>query len=156
MAIEETKKKIHFTPYAAVKGRSKDTSPAPTASVSKKYGTIQFSKGLITETGMDGKFVRLYYEPTKKIIGWRLREKIDQTEMKVWKLCRPSKNGTWVLGIGKMLGEFSGRLKQDAYLSMPVQKYREVEKFDPHTGEVFYFVELMEPVEDAKKGDITD
>lgn len=152
MAIEETKKKIHFVPYTTVKGRTKDVSPPPTASVSVKYGTIQFSAGLIREAAMEGKFVRLYYEPTKKVIGWQVREKIDQTEMKVWKLCRPSKNGTWILGVGKLLGELKGKLHKDSYLSMPVKKYREMERLDEHANEIFYFVELVDEVD--TKGEI--
>lgn len=150
MAIEETRKKIHFSPYTTVKGRKEDNSTAPTAAVSVKYGTITFSKGLVRETSMEGKFVRLYYEPTKKIVGWQLREKIAQEEMKVWKLCKPGQSGTWSLGIGKMLNEFNGRLKSESYLSLPVQKYREMDKLDSHANEIFYFVELVEPDKNSK------
>lgn len=94
---------------------------------------------------MAGKFVRLYYDPIRKVIGWRVRASVDQGDMKVWKLCRPNAtNGNWGLNIKKMLDDFNGRLKKDTYQALPVQKYREMNPLEEHSGEVFYFVELRE------------
>jgi hypothetical protein len=152
MAIEETKKKIHFLPYVATKGRVKDTAPAPAASVSRKYNRITFSRALIQETGMAGKFVRLYFEPNKKVIGWQLRETVAQNEMKSWKLCRVTPSGNWGLNIKKMLSMFVG-LNQEKYSELPVQKYRETSALDEHHGEVFYFVQLVGQSEKKANGD---
>lgn len=150
MAIPETRKKIAFTPWTTTKGAPKAShETVPTASVYKKFGTLQFSKTLISETGMAGKFIRLYFEPTRKIIGWQLRTKVEQEEMKVWKLVRPTKSGTWSLGIRKMLNEI--RLSKDSYPKLPVQKYREMSLLEHHHNEVFYFIELVEEAESAPK-----
>lgn len=149
--IEETKKKIHFRAFKQTKGRSKDTNPAPTVIVSKKFGTITFSKGCIREAGMEGKFVRIYYEPTRKIIGWQVREKVEQEEMKIWKLCRPNKVGIWTMGIKKLLLEFNGSLTQDSYTGLPVQKYRDMTPFGEYKDQVFYFVDLGEAINNQTK-----
>ncbi len=145
MAIEETKKKIHFRPWVNEKGRPVDVTPPPTVNVSKKYGTITFSKGAVRETNMTGKFVKLFYEPTKKIIGWQTREKIEQHEMKTWKLCTPTKSGTWVLGIKKLLDEFNDSLTSETYVGLKVQKYREMGPLDQYSNQTFYFIEVKEP-----------
>lgn len=150
MAIAETKKKIHFQPYVATKGRIKDTDPAPTATVSRKYNRITFTRALIQETGMAGKFVRLYSEPGKKIVGWQLREEVEQGEMKSWKLCRVTPSGNWGMNIKKMLDGFLG-LTREKYV-LPVQKYREMDALDPHHGEVFYFVALAEQADKKNEG----
>jgi len=65
--IKEVKKKIHFIAFAPTRGRIKDTSPEPTAAVNGKYKRIIFSPALIRETGMDGKFVRLYYVQQRRL-----------------------------------------------------------------------------------------
>lgn len=130
-------------PYQTTKGRAEDTSAPPTVVVNKKFGRLVFSRAAIREIGMVGKFVKLYYEPTRKIIGWRIRDKVEQTEMKAWKLCKPNKTtGTWTMGIKKMLDEFNGSLTRESYPALPVQKYREMDKLHEHTGEIFYFVEV--------------
>lgn len=144
MAIEETKKKIHFRPWTNQKGRPVDNDPPPTVNVSKKYGTLTFSKGCVRDTNMGGKFVKLFYEPTKKIIGWQTRDKVEQQEMKTWKLCTPSKSGTWTLGIKKLLDEFNGSLKSESYAGLEVQKYREIGQLEEYSNQVFYFVEIKE------------
>lgn len=146
MAIEETKRKIHFRPFVQTKGRPVDTEPPPTVNVSKKFGTITFSKGAVKQTNMADKFVKLFYEPTKKVIGWQVGEKgMGLEEVKSWKLCTPNpKTGTWSLGAKKLLSEFSG-LTKDSYLNLPVQKYREMGALDQYSGQTFYFVEVKEP-----------
>lgn len=142
--IEETKRKIHFIPFKAEKGRKPDVSKPPVVSVSTKYNRLTFGKKTIKTLGMGGKFIKLYYEPTKKIIGWRITDKLEQAEMKSWKLCQPKESvGVWYMAISGILDEM--RLKPDfTYSDLPIQKYREMENLDPNSGQIFYFVEVKE------------
>lgn len=136
------KRRYTIRPYVTVKGKPRDTRTAPTVTVSKKYGTIVFSKGCIDQLGMAGKFVKLFYEPTKRVIGWQVRDRIDQNEMKLWKLCKPAKAGTWVMGVKRMLDEFNGALRQQSYPGLEVQRYREMGPLDEYSGQTFFFVEV--------------
>lgn len=144
--IRETKAKIHFTPYIIKKGRAeKDvTEKSPVASVSVKYGRLNFTSHAIKEIGMAGKWVKLYYEPHRKIIGWRVKDKVENGELKTWKLCQPDKNnGTWGMSITKMLTEFKG-LTQESYLNLEIQKYKDIGggHLNQYAGETFFFIEV--------------
>lgn len=152
MAIKETTKKIHFMPYVAKKGREKDTDPAPTVTVNRKYNYILFSKSAIKEMGLDGKFLHFYFEPIKKIIGWQVRETIQQSDMKAWRLVKAPKAGNWKTTIKKMLDEFNGRLTKVSYEALPVQRYREINPLSEYKNQVFYFIELIDNPEELKKG----
>jgi len=148
MAIEETRKKIHFTAYNPDAPSPVKKEKAPTVVVNRKYNKILFGKKAMAEMDMEGKFIRLYYEPTRKIIGWQLREKVEQHEMKTWKLVRANEQTlSYAIGIKKMLDDMGGRLTAEAY-KVPIQKYREMATLDPHSGEIFYFVELVDEVKD--------
>lgn len=150
--IKETTKKIHFIAYSPKKGRIEDTAPAPTVTVNRKVNRISFSKATVLETGMNGKFLRLYYEPIKKVIGWQIRDKVDHAEMKQWKLVKALAGGGWGMNIKKMLDAFDGRLSKEVYEKIPVQKYREINALSEYKNEVFYFVELNDNPEELRKG----
>lgn len=151
--IKETTNKIHWVPFSATKGREADTSPAPTATVNKKFGYITFASGAIAEMGADGMFIKFYFEPVKKIIGWQLRKQVQQSEMKSWKLGTPHhKLRNFKVGIGKLLKQFDGRITKEAYADLPIQKYREINPLSEYKNEVFYFVELIDNPEELKKG----
>lgn len=151
MSIQETQRKIHFVPFDGRRGRPKDDSPSPTLSINRKYGMVTFSKAIINELGLEGKFVHLYYEPTRKIIGFQVKTSVNQSLMKQWKMVKKNPTtGVWKATITKILGEFRG-LTRESYLDLPVKKY--VEKDDLlNRGEVFYYVQLVEDPEELKKG----
>lgn len=143
--IKETTKKIYFISFDGKKGRgAKDpTELAPTVGVSTKHKKIVFGKVALREMGMAHKWVRFYIDPSKNIIGWRIRDKVEQSEMKVWKLCKPhASTGVWSMSIVKLLNEF-GTLKQEKY-SPEIQKYRDVGAMG--TGDVYYFIQLKDEV----------
>lgn len=144
--IEETKKKIHFMPYSVKKGRVKDTNKPPTASVAMKYSRLTWGKKAIRDMGMGGKFVRLYFEPNRKIIGWRITDKLSEAELKskVWRLCNPAPStGVWHWSIKGMLDQM--KLKEDhTYKDLEIKRYREMGIADQYSGEVFYFIEVKE------------
>lgn len=150
--ITETTKKILWVPYVVTKGRTVDTNPAPVATINRKFGYLSFGGKAIEEMGMNGKFIKFYFEPTKKVIGWQLRTEIKQEEMKNWKLVKQLPNKTWKVTITKLLAQFNGRLTKGSYTHLPVQKYREINPLSEYRNEVFYFVELVEDPEELKKG----
>lgn len=137
----------------ATKGRDADTNPAPTATVNTKFGYITFGSKAIQEMGANGMFIKFYFEPIKKIIGWQLRKQVEQNEMKVWKLVTPhAKARNYKASISKMIKQFDGRLTKESYADLPIQKYREINALSEYKNEVFYFVELIDQPEELKKG----
>lgn len=157
MIIKEVTKRIHFLAYNPDKKALPKEEESPTVVVNTKYSNIVFGKHVLRETQMAGKFVRFYYEPQRKIIGWQLAEQVNQAEMKLWKVCIPNKStGVWNVGIGKMLKEM--RLKEGhSYTALPVQKYREKALISEHKNDVFYFVEVKDKdtADEPEKTDTT-
>lgn len=142
MPIKETTKRIHFIPYYPKKGRQKDLSDTPTVNVFAKAGRIQFGRIACQQMQMEGKFVRFYYEPIKKIIGWKVTDQVDQREMKLWKVCRPHNNGVWQVSINRMLDQFQGRDKLEVvYKNLPIQKYRNIEMM-ALPNDTYFYIEL--------------
>lgn len=152
MAIKETTKKIHFIPYISGRGKEKDLSPAPTVTVNRKFQTISFTAVAVREMGMDKKFIRFYFEPIKKVIGWQLRDIVQQNEMKTWKLVKVKPTGSFQTFIGKMLKEFDNKLTMEVYKNVPIQKYREINSLSEYKNQTFYFVELVDDPAELKKG----
>lgn len=147
MAIKESKKKIHFVPFEQARGAMASNTPAPTVSVKK--GVLFFSQKLIEELQLNGKFVRLFYDPLKKIIGFQIREQILQTEMKTWKLVRQNKQiKIWKISIRKMLAEIGPQCVEKKYSRLPVKKYISTEPMS--RGEVYYFFEIIDEVDKAE------
>lgn len=145
MAIEETRKKITFVPFEIKKGRAVDNSPAPTVSI--KNGALRFSKNLITETDLNGKFVKFFYDPLKNVIGWQVKAEVNlQFVGKTWKMVKANPGlGIWTVSIGKLLDEIDVKYKEKAWYKLPVKKYVEANGMDK--GTVYYFVELVNEVE---------
>lgn len=152
MAIKETTRRINFIPYVIKKGRDVDTNPAPTVTVNRKYNLILFSKSTVTELNLSGKFIKFFYEPVKKVIGWQIRESLSQGEMKNWRLVKTTKQGTYPCSIKKLLEAFGGRLQHMTYGSVPIQKYRELSHLSEFKDQTFYFVELVDNPEELRKG----
>ncbi len=142
MAIQETKRKIHFNFFDLTRGKMKDTSPAPTVSLDK--GKLRFNRSVIDELVLDGKFVAFYYDPIRSIVGFRVREQIDQREMKTWKLVRQNKtNKCWTVQIGKLLAAIDSKELDKTYRNLPVKKY--VEQSDVLArGDVYYYFKLQQ------------
>jgi hypothetical protein len=155
MAIKETARKIHFMPYIGGRGGSKaEDTASPTMSLSVKYSMLSFSKSLMLELGLEGKFIKLYFEPTRKIIGFQLKNALSEADLKskAWKLVKPFKNqDTWKVSVGKMIAEFSGRLTKESYKNLPVKKYVERQGV-MSSGDVFYYVQLIDNPGELGKG----
>jgi hypothetical protein len=141
--IKETKRKIHFITYIPTKGRPKDESKPPYASVSKKYGVLKFGKKAINALEMDKKFIKLFYEPVKKIIGWQITNHLNEGQLKSkeWRPITPNKiNGTAVISIKPIIDMFNGSLTEDSY-KCEIFKYREQSDILSR-GDVTYFVKV--------------
>lgn len=146
--IQQTTRRIHFTPY--IGGRRKkeiNEESQATCTVNRRLGYITFNSSLCSEIGMDNKFVRMFSEPTKKIIGWRvIDEKVNQTKMSGLKLIKlHPKTRNAKISILPMFKDFMG-LKSDSYKRLPVKKYVENQDILDR-GATYYFVTLKEPTE---------
>lgn len=146
MAIEETRKKIHFTDFEITKGRAVDNSPTPTITIDS--GNLRFSKAIIVETSLNGKFVSFAYDPIKNVVGWKVKAEVNLTLVnKQWKLVKANgKNGLWTVSIRKMLDAIdpTGKMSTKKYSKLPVQKYVEANGMDK--GTIYYFVDLNEEI----------
>lgn len=146
MAIPETRKKMHFVPFDIKRGRSKDNSPTPTITISK--GLLRFNKSLMVELALEGKFVKFFFDPLKKVIGFKMVDLLDQRDMKNWKLVRGTKmGGVWSVSIKRMLeANFGESTAKKVYPMLPVQKY--IESSDiMERGQQYYFVEIVDEIE---------
>lgn len=147
--IQEVRKSIHFSPYIPSVGRKKDEEPAPTVSVDGVKGRISFGAKTLKKLGMIDKFVCFYYEPTRKIIGWRVRDKLDVGQLygknEKWKLVKTFGKGTgfWITGVKGIVEEFKGFKRDGNYKKLEVLKYIETASI-LDKNEVTYFVEVAE------------
>jgi hypothetical protein len=141
MAIQETRKKITFTPFEIKKGREVDTSPAPTVTIRK--GVMRFNASLVHELSLNGKFVKMFYDPIKSVVGFQIKNEVSlQVVGKTWKLVKTNgKTGIWSITIRKMLNAIGSGYAEKSYYQLPVQKYVEANGMDK--GAIYYFVELQ-------------
>lgn len=148
MAIPETSKKIHWNTYSPIKGRLKDISDAPT--VTLNHGKFNFNPKLITELDLDGKFIQFAFDPTKRVIGFRIREQIDLSVMKNWHLVRPNAtSGFYQVTLNNMLRLFHDGSDEKKFKNVPIQKYREANGAD--AGDVLYFIKLEDEYVDTSE-----
>lgn len=151
--IKETLKKIHFVPYTPGKGKPKDDSDSPTLTIFADKNRFQFNKKAITEMDMNGKFIKFFFEPTKKIIGWKIEKSIDQRMMKEWKLVKMSKSGQYPVGIKNLLEIFRKQHKlQKEYRDLPIRKFRDNGLLSGPNN-VYYYIELKAADEDVIEED---
>lgn len=144
MAITETRKKIHFVPFYIAKGRPVDTSAPPT--VTLRNGNLWFPKATVEELSLNGKFIKLYYEASKKIIGFKVKEQVNLDEMKGqdrWKLVKVNPTGgSYSISLRKLLlTQFGEEYTKKVLKKIELKKYREMTDV-MNRGEVFNFIEL--------------
>lgn len=153
--IKETTRKMHLLSYTPKRGRRKDQSEVPTVTVFIEQGRMQFPRYAVEQMQMNGKFVRFYYDPVKKIIAWKVETKIEHADMKLWKVCRTHKNGVWSVSIGKMIELFQlGKKGFSAiYRNVPIEKYREI-GIMTKPNDTYFFIELKPELSESteKKG----
>lgn len=145
--IPQTHRKIDFIEYIPGKTAQDRSSDKPlTLTVSAKFGMVHFNKTLCYELGMIDKFIRLFYEPHKKIIGWRILERsIEHEKMRGIKLVKLNESTkSYKVSIHKMLREFKGL--KDAYPELPVKKY--VDQDMLNKGDTYYYVKLKDNKEE--------
>lgn len=140
MTAERTLQKIHFVEYTSKRGRTKgDKDDFAKVSVNVKFGIMSFGKKALSKLGMDSNWIKIYFEPSKKIIGWVIKGKIAQEEMKTHKLVKKNVNGQFVVSVSGILKQFIG-LKKEHYTDLEVKKYRDYNSMlDDQT---YYYVKL--------------
>lgn len=150
--IEQTHRKIHFSEYIPERGREKDTDAPPVVTITIKAGTIKFPKRSVIVLGMEGKFISFYYEATKKIVGWVLKDKLDDKLLhsKKYRLVKVGKSGGWTTTIQGILRAFNGRLTEESYKKLEVKKYIEIDGV-LERGTIYYYVELNDKYDEKRK-----
>lgn len=139
--MRETNKVIEFIPYKRKKTKENGDN-IPTASIDVKFGRLVLGKFLLQEYNWTGKWLKIYYEPTRKIIGWKIADNINQTVMKDWKFIKPNKTGTAQFGIRQMLQEFKRIDKSKNTQNLEVKKYVDRRSGYLETNETYYYVKL--------------
>lgn len=153
--IKETTNKINFIAYRPTRGRAKNVNDAPTITLFVSKGKIQFNRYALEQMQMQGKFVRFFYEPVKKVIGWKVESQVSQNDMKLWRVCRTHENGVWLVSVQKMLDLFQLGRKGLAptYRNMEVKKYRNVEMLSA-PNDTYFYVELKEEYAEREKKEL--
>lgn len=155
LMIKETKKKIKFLEFRPSGGRPNNKSGTPTTTLFSERGTLQFNRYAVDQMKMSGSFVRFFYEPAKRVIGWQVSTTYDERNPKLWKKCKTHKNGMWVVAIKKLLDRFTvgNKALATVYRDMPVMKYTEQKQAvggGVYTS-TFYYVELSDEYAEIKK-----
>jgi hypothetical protein len=141
--IKEYKKKIHFVSFDPAKGKSAIEEPAPTISISGKTGVITFGKGVIGELQMKDRFIKIFYDIDQRIVGWRITDHMNHSDMESWKLCNPNESNIWQTSIKKLRDALKLDLTK-TYGRLEIQKYRETAKLSGNLGEIIYFVQISD------------
>lgn len=154
MAITETRKKLTLTAFDIVRGRDKDTSPAPTITFAR--GKLLFSKGLVRELDLNTKFIKFYYDPVKLVIAFQVKDQLPFENLKGagrWRKVTVSRFGNWTVSLTKMVSKtFGEEFLTKLIQHIPVQKYREQNDII-NRGEVYYFIELNNHESDVQDTD---
>ena len=141
--IKETHRKIAFIPYLSRKRTREDDSAVKplTAGVSVKFASINMPRRTCGTLGMTGKLVKFFFEPTRKIVGWRIYpQSVSLESLKEYKLCKPNPDsGTWQVSIKGILNEMKG-LNPDGNKKLVVHKYIEQDMLSK--GDAYYYVQL--------------
>ena len=144
--IKQTFRQINFLSFIPGRKKKENGDRPPTVSVSKKFGNIKFPNRTCSMLGLTGNFIALFYEPHRKIIGWRIFTRTnDIRDLKVYKLVKPNqKSGVFSVSIKPMLNEMRG-LNSNSYPKLEVKKY--VDQTMLNKGDTYYYVQLQEPNE---------
>lgn len=146
--IKTTTRTIYFVPYVPVKGKPKDTEAPPTATVSKKYGHIQFGKRAIRSLQMEGRFIKFFYDSAKNTIGWQIRsEAMSLGEAKVWKLVKLNKAGNASFSIVGIINSFRG-LTKDNYKKLEIKKYVVTNQSILEKGQQYFYVKVQDTIDE--------
>lgn len=138
MLALESKKVINFIEYSPTFGRNIDFGRGQ-ASINCKSGVITFPKKTIEGFGWQNQFMKFYYEPTKKIIGWKVRPEIKQEEMKTWSLAKQAASGQVRVSIGGILKSMNFK-KAESFHKLEIEKWNDTRVLSE--GDTYYFVKL--------------
>lgn len=142
MPIEKQEGKIHFVEYIPHQKAERDAKKESfTASIDVKSGYLRLGKPAIAKMNLDGKFVKFYFEPSKKIIGWKIKDSIGSSkeELSLWKPIIMGKKVQAILGIRGILSQFVGVSKEN-YKGLEIKHYKD---YGPLAdGEELYYVKL--------------
>lgn len=151
--IKETTRKLNLISYVPQRGKPKDTEKPPMLSLNTKFGNLVFGAKAIRALDMEGKWMKLFYEPTRRIIAWRLTDKLENEEIqsKEYRLVKPNpKSGVLIVSIQGILKSFVN-VKENFTYKCEIKRYREMSDL-MNRGEIFHFVQLTN-VEDTNEKD---
>ena len=120
------------------------------ATVSLKYGTLQFSKGYVRSNNLKNKFITLYGDASKKAIAWKIFDDGDLSTLSYARQVKVNKNECHQpISVKKILNTFSLKEKDKSFKRLTVKKYKEGGYL--HKGE-YHYIELKKQEEknDAK------
>lgn len=149
--LETTHKIIHLQYIGKGSKKIVNKEDIPTCYVSRKHGTLIFTRKAVTDLGMDGMFVKIMCEPTKKIIAWKIEKSVNLQAAKDWRLVKKKVGGQWVTSITAILKSFNGSLRQDSYSDLLIKKNVTPAAAGLDAGDTFYYIELKDQERDLSK-----
>jgi hypothetical protein len=118
---ERTPRKIYFAEYNPKFGKTADetTYKIRYAATAK---ALHFPGKLIKAFDLEGKFIKLYTEQTRRIVGWKVESKLDLDEVKNgWRLVKINASGQYALSIQRIIKQFG--LDELGNISLDLQEY---------------------------------
>lgn len=136
--IEQKQKRLYLIEFHAGK-KHMTKKDKVCITVSRKFGMLSFGSHAIQMLNMKGKWIKLAFDAGNKVIAWRLKETLNQNEMKSgWKLVKQNKSGQFQLFVEAILKQMIG-LTKDSYKKLEVKKYKDYSLLQ---SDDYYFVEI--------------
>lgn len=152
MVIETTHKIFHLQSSEKYSKKDVQTEAIPTVWVSKKHSTMVFGKTCITNLAMEGKFIRVFFDVSKKIIAWKIKDKITLgVDDRNWRIIKAKKLGSAVVSIRPVMKQLENSLRDDSYPGLEVKKNVAPVQAGLDAGDTFYYVELKDKERDLSK-----
>lgn len=140
MIAPESKKVIEFIEYKPTYG-GRTPSDRGHATVSTKYKLITFPGKVLDGFGWRGQFMKFYYEPTKKIIGWKVKKSVSLEELSDWiEVKTHSSSNQFRVSLTGMINDIPGLPKDHTFNKMEIERYEDKRLMS--SNDVYYFVTL--------------
>jgi len=110
-----------------------------TASLTLKTGVLSLGVGVVRTLGIAKQFYKLYHDATNKVIGFRIKSKLEGNEMKNgWRAVKLAAAGSLPMSVRPALNQMAGL--KPKYKDLKIKRYKDYQS--QMDNETYYYVEL--------------
>ncbi len=147
--MKETQIKLTLTPVDMSRARLIEPKP-PHTRIQMSSGQMHIGKRADEQVCMDGLFFRLFFDQTKNVIAWQVKQEITelQKEDKVWKLAKKNESGNISISIGRILDALN--IPREGSKTFEIKKWNSNRDSMIDDGGHYFYIELSNPVGEEK------